>query len=95
LAVVRNSKSVENIAFRKLHLFLFSGGRRETPTLLGPLQRANLSHGTQHSRCLSRLKTNRFSFRNALLSSYLQFRTVDRVNKRSCTSLSESFRMYF
>jgi hypothetical protein len=36
-----------SITFQKLNLFPSSGGRRETPTLLGPLERANLSHWVQ------------------------------------------------
>jgi hypothetical protein len=35
---------VENIKFRKLDLFPSSGEGRETPTLLDPLERANLNH---------------------------------------------------
>jgi hypothetical protein len=37
---------VENIAFQKLALFPSSGERRKRPTLLGPLERANLNHWT-------------------------------------------------
>jgi hypothetical protein len=33
-----------NTTFRKLDLFPFSGELRETPTLLGPLERANLNN---------------------------------------------------
>jgi hypothetical protein len=39
----------------KLDMFRLSGKGRETPILLGPLDRANLNHWTQwtqHSRCL-------------------------------------------
>jgi hypothetical protein len=32
--------------FRKLDLFPFSGERKETPTLLGPLERTDLNHWT-------------------------------------------------
>jgi hypothetical protein len=39
---------LENTPFRKLDLFLPSGEGRETPTLLGPLERANLNHWTTH-----------------------------------------------
>jgi hypothetical protein len=45
--------------FWKLDVFTSSGDWKEIPTLLGPLQRANLNHGevscfweTQQSRCL-------------------------------------------
>jgi hypothetical protein len=34
---------LECTAFRKLDLFLSSGDERETPTLLGPLEGANLT----------------------------------------------------
>jgi hypothetical protein len=34
--------------FRKLDLFLSSGEVREIPTLLGPLESANLNHWTTH-----------------------------------------------
>jgi hypothetical protein len=46
---------LENTTFRKLDLFPSSVEGRETPALLGPLERANLNHwtnGTQQSRCL-------------------------------------------
>jgi hypothetical protein len=45
VTIVRNSKYVlENTTFWKLDLFLSSVEGRETPTLLGPLGRANLNH---------------------------------------------------
>jgi hypothetical protein len=44
-----------------------SGEKRETPTLLGPLERANLNHKS--------------SFRNDVFSSYLEFRAMDKVQK--------------
>jgi hypothetical protein len=37
----------QNTTFRKLDLFPSSGEGKETPTLLDPLERANLSHWTQ------------------------------------------------
>jgi hypothetical protein len=37
---------LETTMFRKQDLFLSSGGGRKTPTLLGPLERANLNHWT-------------------------------------------------
>jgi hypothetical protein len=40
-----SSGILENTTFRKLDLFL-SSGEGETPTLLGPLERANLNHWT-------------------------------------------------
>jgi hypothetical protein len=45
MSIVRNS--LENM-FRKLDLFLSSGDGRESPTLLGPLERANLKHWIAH-----------------------------------------------
>jgi hypothetical protein len=42
-------KELENTKFRKLDLFPSSDERgRETPTLLGPLERANLNHWTTY-----------------------------------------------
>jgi hypothetical protein len=43
--IVRYSKKLESAKFRKLVLFP-SSGEGETPTLLGPLERANLNHWT-------------------------------------------------
>jgi hypothetical protein len=37
-------EKLENTTFRKLDLLLTSGERKETPTLLGPLDRDNLNH---------------------------------------------------
>jgi hypothetical protein len=45
LSIIRNSKELENTTFRKLDLFLSSGDGRKTPTLFGPLERANLITG--------------------------------------------------
>jgi hypothetical protein len=39
-----SSGILENTTFRKLDLFPFSGVGRETPTLLGPLERVNVNH---------------------------------------------------
>jgi hypothetical protein len=38
------SSVIENTAFRKLNLVSSSGKGEKAPTLLGPLERANLSH---------------------------------------------------
>jgi hypothetical protein len=38
---------LENTTFQKLDLFPSSGEGRETTTLLGPLERANLNHWTK------------------------------------------------
>jgi hypothetical protein len=42
LSIVWNSKQLENTKFRKLELFPSSGEGRDTPTLLGHLERANM-----------------------------------------------------
>jgi hypothetical protein len=44
--VVRNSKYLENTKFRKLEPIPSSDEGKETPTLLGILERANLNHST-------------------------------------------------
>jgi hypothetical protein len=44
LPIARNSKYLENTTLWKLGLFLSSGEGKETPTLIGPLERANLNH---------------------------------------------------
>jgi hypothetical protein len=49
LSIIQNSKQLENTTFRKLDLFPSSGDRKETPTLLGPLERANLNHWFSHN----------------------------------------------
>jgi hypothetical protein len=41
-------KTQKNTTFRKLDLFPSSGEGWETPTLLGPLEIANLSHWTTY-----------------------------------------------
>jgi hypothetical protein len=53
--------------FRKLDPFPSPGEGRDTLTLLGPLERTNLSHLT--------------SFRNVTFSGYLEFRTVGKAQK--------------
>jgi hypothetical protein len=59
-----------NITFRKLDLFPSSGEGRETPTLLGHLQRANLYHWARVGVSLpSSEDGNRSSFRNVVFSS--------------------------
>jgi hypothetical protein len=44
LVLIWNSKRLEKATFRKLDLFPFSEQGRKTHTLLGPVERANLSH---------------------------------------------------
>jgi hypothetical protein len=59
------------MTFQKLDLLPSSGDRgRETPTLLGPLDRAN-REGV--SLPLSPEDGSRSSFRNVMLSSYFRF----------------------
>jgi hypothetical protein len=43
LYITRNSKQLENRTFRELDLFPSSGEGMETATLLGPLERTNLT----------------------------------------------------
>jgi hypothetical protein len=47
---------------------------QETPTQLGPLERASFNPIEDG---------NRFSFRNVALFSFLEYRTMDKVQKRS------------
>jgi hypothetical protein len=74
--------------FRQLNLFPSS--HEETPTLLGHLERTNLSqrlrlvpskgpNGAGVS-VLSHEEVNRYSFRNVVFSSYLEFRIMDKVH---------------
>jgi hypothetical protein len=46
LSIIRNSNELENTTFQRLDPFRYSGVERETSTLLGPLERANLNHWT-------------------------------------------------
>jgi hypothetical protein len=46
LSIVRYSKKLENTTFRKLDLFPSSGEVWETPTQLGPLERADLDQSS-------------------------------------------------
>jgi hypothetical protein len=83
--------------FRKLDLFLSSDEGREAPTLLGPLERANLSHWTgldwnvRMSEGPSKIyislhspeEGNCSSFRNVVFHSCLEFRKRDKVYKAS------------
>jgi hypothetical protein len=52
-----------------LHLFPSSGEGRETPTLLGPLDRANLKHCIQQSRCLPPLTWGWKQMQNVMFSN--------------------------
>jgi hypothetical protein len=55
--------------FRKLDLFLSSGERRETPTLLGLLERANLNHWITHVKSKSKLYYDRQSVGQSFMVS--------------------------
>jgi hypothetical protein len=46
LPLVWDTNKLENEAFQKLDLFPSTGKEREMPTLLSPLERANLNHWT-------------------------------------------------
>jgi hypothetical protein len=60
----------ENRTFRKLDLFPSSDKGTETPTLLGPFEKANLNHWTRVGVSFpSPEDGNRFSLRNVLFSS--------------------------
>jgi hypothetical protein len=79
---------LENTMFRKLDLFPPSDEGRDTTTLLGPLERANLNHWTTGSNRAgvsfpSPEDGNTSSFPEVVFSSYLEFRTMDKVNKPS------------
>jgi hypothetical protein len=81
-----------------MDLFPSSGEGREISTLLGPLERLTsiTEPETQQCRCLAPLT---LSFRKFVTSSYLEFQTMDKVQKPSdsehYTPSSEPFRFYF
>jgi hypothetical protein len=95
--------------FRKFDLFTPSGESRQTPTLLGSVEKGNLIHWTQWlgstlSKGPNRISVfvsssedgNRSYFRKVTFPSYLEFRTMAKVQKPSdyqCYKLSlEPFR---
>jgi hypothetical protein len=89
-ALFRNFKLLENTTFRKLNLFPSTGEWRETPTLLGPLETANLQWlrlalsrwpNTVGVSLPSPEDRNRPSFRNVVFSSNLELRTMDKDHK--------------
>jgi hypothetical protein len=51
-------------------MFLSSNEARETPTLLGSLEKANLNHWSSEVSAPSPEKRNRSSFRNVVFSSF-------------------------
>jgi hypothetical protein len=70
--------TLANTTFWKLDLFPFSGERRGTCTQLGPVIEVSSFFETQ----LSRHKNGkRSSFRNVVFSSYLEFMTINNVEK--------------
>jgi hypothetical protein len=78
--------------FRKLNLFPSSGETRETPTLLGPLERADvqwlrlaLSIGAKRVDVSLPSPENgkRSSFGNVVFSWLLEFQTIDKAHKPS------------
>jgi hypothetical protein len=88
LSIIWKSKIT---TFRKLDLLPFSGETgRETPTLFGPLHRANLNHWTDWSR---------HSFWRSCYLVISDFRTMDKVHKPISSQCyvpsSERFGIYF
>jgi hypothetical protein len=75
--------------FRKLNQFPSSGEGSETPILLSPLERAKLNPVIALSEGPNRVGIslhspgdgNRFNFRRVVFSSYLEFRTMNKVQK--------------
>jgi hypothetical protein len=57
-----------------------SAEARETPVLLGSLEKANLIHWSSHP---APEDGNTPGFGNVVFSSYFNFRTMDKVHKRS------------
>jgi hypothetical protein len=86
---IPKKKKTKNTTFRKLDLFPSSGeGGEKTPTQLGPLERANLNHWAQLSRCLLphlhlRTETDPVSE----TSCFLEYRTMEEVQKNSVNSV--------
>jgi hypothetical protein len=101
LSIVRNSK------YKKTHRFIDWICFRpqvmgETPTLLGPLERANLYHRIRVSSPpppQSPENGNRSSFRKRCVFLHLEFRTMENVykcsNSECYTPSSQSFRFYY
>jgi hypothetical protein len=86
--------SIIKLTFQKMDLFPSLGEEWETPTLSGPLGRANLNHWrlmlalskgpNRIGVTLPSSKGGRRSiFRNVMFYSYLEFRTVDSARKSS------------
>jgi hypothetical protein len=104
LSFVRNSNSKKTRRFWKPSLFRSSGDRRDTPTLLGPLERAKslylaLSKGPKRMSPSPHLRTETDPVsRNVVFSCIYNSRTMDKLRKRNtsefCTPSSEPFRFY-
>jgi hypothetical protein len=102
LSIVRYSKQLTPPTFRELDMFPSSGEGRKTPTLLGPLERANLNrlYGTQQSRCLPPLiwLRKQSQFRKIAFYSYWEYRTMDKVyesgDSECHTPSSEPFKIH-
>jgi hypothetical protein len=60
------SKLLENTTFRKLVLFPYLSEWRQTPTLLGPLERANLNRWTGEVFPSPHLKTETYPISETL-----------------------------
>jgi hypothetical protein len=75
------SSRILNMTFRKLDLFPSPGEKVEVPTLLGPLERANINHWNHLPPPHLRMETDTFPKRCVFL--YLEFRTMDKVQKPS------------
>jgi hypothetical protein len=80
--------------------FVFPSSGKETPILLGLLERTNVSHCTRNEggSLPSSEDGNTSRFRNAVFSSYSEFPTIVKVytarDSECYTPLSESFRLY-
>jgi hypothetical protein len=83
----RYSKKLGNTTFRKLDLFLFSG-EGETPTLSGPLGRANFNHWSNVPPPQPE-DGKRSSFRKVVLSSFLDNRTMEEVKNAAIPSVQQ------
>jgi hypothetical protein len=88
LFIVRNSKYLVSTTFRKMHVFQSSGKGKGTPTLLSTsVQSARLALSKGPNRVGASLSShedgNSSSFRSVVLSSYLEFRKMDKARKLS------------
>jgi hypothetical protein len=84
LSIVPNSKYKKTQRFENWFYFQVQvRGRGKAATLLGPLERPNLSHWTQQSRCLPTLIRGRkqIQFSKHCVFLDLEFRTMDKVQK--------------